>query len=376
VSDVAAEAPDLDMPAIAPPESSIEDSGDGEQVSYRRVVSDKVRAMFKDAAAKVSDQMADGGDDGMEVAIKPPDDQPAAAADVAPGATGTQTTPSAVAAPALDAATNRKGLELEVRERSLADREAKLVEREKSSQTLEAFAARYAENPSSTLRDAIKVWAGVTSDDEFKDEVAGLITELSATVLGLPVSDEVKQRAESKRAVRTVKQMRADMARRETEAAERAQAERAQAEQTKRETDAMAALAPVIKAKADAYPHLSAEDDPHAIVWDVIKTKASRDANWVPNWEEAAKLADDHFRAQHEKLRQKLSRLPTPATKPAAVAVPQGAAQGRAARTLTNASTAPLAPSAPVDSDEPYDRETARQRSRAILRAQLEKRTT
>lgn len=373
--------PDLDMPAIAPPD----DAGPGTESNpvaedaplYRRVVSDGTRKLFAKAADALKTQL-ETEDADETVAIQPPDATPAApAGSPAPqgsqGALATPLTPAG-AAPAPDAAASRVALQLEVRERAIAERESKLVEREKSLEAQGNARDRYLDSSAKTIRELVKEWTGAASDDEVKDEIGDLITELSDSVLGLPVSPELKSRIDSRRAIRQVKSYKADLTKREQKMLEREE----EAKQAAREQAASSALAERLRAvPADKYPHLMAEDDPHAIVWDVIKTKASRDPEWQPNWEEAAKLANDHFQKVHQGQHQKLSRLfTTTASTPVVAASPQGAAQSRAARTLTNAGTAaPVQPASPSE-DEPYDRGTARRRSLGRLQAALKERTT
>lgn len=358
---------DDDVAAIeAPPEvlggPTSDASNEDDGPVYRRVVNDKTRTLFKDAASKLAKQIEDGDDDEVP-AIPPPDDKPeAAAATASPGAT--QAVPpiaAAAAAPALDAATSRAALQLEVREKAVA-------EREKALEPYVGLREKYLDNQAGTLRDLIKEWTGAGTDEELKDEVADLISDLSSNVLGFAVSPEIKSRLDSRRAIRQVKSYKADITKREQQLAKKSEAE----QQATREHRAMGALEVQLKAAAGNYPHLMAEDDAHAIVWDVIKTKASREPDWQPDWVEAAKLAEAHFKTHHEKQHQKLTRLFAPASKPAVEASNQGAPQSRGARTLTNAvsATAPVTPPAVLD-DEPYDPQAHRRRSLDKLRARM-----
>jgi hypothetical protein len=386
MSDTTTEPPDLDMPAIPPPDGSdvefgaVADSGaDDGDIIYRRSVSPSTRKLFASAAKSLGEQIASGAMDDDEPAIPPPNETPvAAAAPVASGATPPVAgAPVAAAAPALvDPAAGRKALELDVREKAIADREARIVERETRADSLANARDRYMEKPFETIRDLIKEWTGASTDDEMRDEISDLVTDLSANGLGLGVSEAVRTRSDAKRALKLAKNYKASAERTAAETAKKAEEQRVAADQKHRAEMAMNGIAVGLKTAGKDYPHLMLEDEPHAIVWDVIKTKAERDPTWVPSWTEAAQLANNHFKAQQDKQRQKLSRLPTPATQvPASGAKHQGAAQGQAARTLTNAVTAPTPAAAPVDDDEPYDRNAARNRSRAKLRAELEKRT-
>lgn len=378
------ETGDADVPALPPPdvEADADDVGSraagdaSEDPIYRRVVGDNTRKLFQAAAKSLAEQIADGGDD-EEVAIKPPDDKPVAAVGAAPSPGAALAQPAA-AAPALDAVTNRRALELDVREQSITAREAEIAAREKSGTTLESMRDKYADNPSATFRDLIKTLTGV-EDADLKDEVMDLVVLLSEDVLGVPASKEVKLAVDAKRAVRTVKQYKADQAKREAEAAKKATATEAAARQTQLERQAIDGIAAHLPSLGDKFPHLMAEDAPHEIVWSVITEQRKRSPdpdNFVPDLAGAIALANNHFQAQHEKQRQKLSRLPTPATKPALGVSTQGAAQSRAARSLTNATTAPLAPAAPVDSDEPYDKHKARRASMSRVAAAIKERST
>jgi hypothetical protein len=385
------EAPDLDMPAVPPPDGADAPefgdvgaaAGDNDPI-YRRSVSDKTRKLFAGAAKSLAEQIANGDGD-EEVAIPPPDQSVAAA----PSSSATAPSPvagapAAAAAPALDPTAGRKALELDVREKAIADRETRIVEREKRAETLASAADRYVENPFQTIRDLIKEWTGAATDDEMQEEMADLVTELSDKGLGLRASQEVRTRADAKRALRVAKSYKTAADKKTADLEKRQADERMATEQKQMESMAVDGIGKTLALAENAakYQHLMLEDDPGAIVWDVIKAQHAAHVKagnapdaFVGDWPNAAELANNHFKAQHDKQRQKLSRLPTPVTHvPADKAKHQGAAQGQVARTLTNASTAPVQPSAPVDSDAPYDKEAARSRSRAKMRAELEKR--
>lgn len=384
------ETGDQDVPAIAPPEveqgsapSADADADDGPV--YRRSIGENTRKLFAQAAKSIGEQIAEGDTDDEVPAIGTSNEPPAAAAAPStPAQPGSQ--PAAAAAPAIDAATNRRGLELDVRAKSLDEREATLAEREASVSRYADARDRYAEKPFELLKELVKEWSGASTDEELRDEFADLVTMFSERGLGMQVSDDVKNRTEARRTLRVAKSY-TERAKRDAEAAQKRAAEvQTAAEQQRREATAIDGLTKTLAMDEHAkkYPHLMLEDEPGAIVWDVIKhqqlahIKAGNAAEtFVANWATAAELADNHFRAQHDKQRQKLNRLPTPtAQAPASGASNQGAAQGRAARTLTNATATPVPPAQPVDDDEPYDRDKARRRSLGRLKSELEKRTT
>lgn len=377
------ETADADVPALPPPDGDIDvesrAAGDAsEDPLYRRVVSDGTRKLFANAAKKLAEQIADGGDDGMEPAIPPPDDKPVAAVGAAAPSPGAAAIAQpAAAAPALDAVANRRGLELDVREQAITARESELAAKEKSGTTMESFRDRYADKPTATLTEVIKLLTGA-DDTELKDEVMDIMVLLSEDVLGVPAGKDVKLAVDAKRAVRTVKQYKAEQAKREAADKERVAKERADVEQERLYKNAREGIAAHLPTIAATCPDLMLEDNPHEIVWSVIMEQRKRAPNpdeFVPDLAKAIELANNHFQALHDKQRQKLSNLPTPATKPAVVTSTQGAAQSRAARSLTNAVTAPLAPTAPVDSDEPYDKHKARRTSMARVAAAIKERT-
>ncbi len=379
----ATEAADNDVPAIGADDVIGNDIGPSGALEPREVVRDRgyndsTRKLFAEAAGKLKAQLEDQPDDDLEPAIN---HEPPVAADGASAgshSTASQATslPSA-AAPASDpvaaVADTRAAAQLELREKAIADREAKLTAREAQHEAREKARERYAEKPGETIRDLIKEWAGVENDDDLRDEIADLITELSAVGLGLPIPDQHKARAESRKALRSVKQYKAELAKLESERSAKAE----QAAQEARERQAVEGLAAELKPLTNKFPHLMAEDDPAGIVWDVIKTKHAREGT-VPTWEECAALANDHFKKKHDAYFAKRRHLlaPTAPTAPVpAAAQPQGDPQSRRSSTLTNRSTAPVTATQPVDDDGSMDRDAHRRRSLGRLAGLVKERT-
>lgn len=336
-----------------------------------RVVRDSTRKLFASAAQELAKQVeeedefaikVEGGDDDEAAA------SPAAAPDPAAVAAGVPTPAPVVPALSPDADKARQTAEL--REKALAEREAALVKREKAADTRDRARERYLDKPASTIRDLIKEWTAAESDDDLKEEVADLITELSADVLGLAVSPDVKLRADSRKAIRTVRAYKADEVKRE---AAKADEQKAHAER-QRDEHGMHVLSQVLpEAKDDKgthrFPYLMSEDAPHAIVWDVIKTQFAREGV-QPDWEAAAKLADDYFRHQARRFYDKRRHLLTPTeanTAPSAVsATHQGGRPSHRPSELTNRATTPVPP-VPPQTEEVHGDER-RRRSLAKLK--------
>lgn len=373
------EAADLDVPTFDTSDVDLR-SVDTGPLMVREVVKDRgyndsTRKLFAEAAGKLKAQLEDGADDDLEPAIA--HEPPAAADGASAAAAALKAPPPSAAAPASDpvaAATgSREAAQLALRQQQLDDRETTLTAREAQLEAREKARERYAEKPGETIRDLIKDWAGIDSDDDLKDEIADLITELSAVGLGLPVPEQHKARAESRKALRSVKQYKAELAK--LEAARTTAAE--QAQQEARERMAVEGLAAELKPIASKFPHLMAEDDPAGIVWDVIKQKHKRD-NTVPTWEECAELAEQHFKKKNDAYLAKRRHLlaPTAPTAPVVVAAtPQGDPQSRRSSTLTNRTTAPVTATQPVDDDVPMDRDAHRRRSLGKLAGIVKERT-
>lgn len=364
----------------------------------QRVVSDKVRAMFKDIAAKAA--ASDGPGDElvpMEAAHSPP----AAAVEVAAGTSASPaptaaataapvaTPPAAPLAPPLPvpsapdvgkAAAEQAKLLAELREKQLAEREAKIVEREK----LLPDRAALAERPGSAVIAWMRDTLGITDDGEMRTALADLVTDLSETGLGVKLPDEVKTPLEARRAARSYKAYKADMQRREQALvdARTAQEKTARDEQAKAKSadDERKAVAwvesklsdPTIKA-AHKFLHdteLTGGMAPAAVVIEVVKEQLK--AGQAADWAAAARYADDYFKSQAEATTKKAAYLqsllapatPAPAVAPAPKAAPApGGASGPAPRT-------PAPTPAPVedDADSPLDlRDRRRQSLRKIV---------
>jgi hypothetical protein len=404
---------------------------------YRRVIHDSTRSLFK-AMPKVKPEDLD---DDMDVAIgnetpaAPPVVPVAAVPVVAPPA------PAVAAAPVVPVAVtpapppvtlpiaplpvvdDRATMEFEIREKAIADREAafagqvKALEDERKEIAERAVAefrlnqaTQYLEKGGEVFIDWIKEFASLTTEDEIRDEAGIVIGELSNRALKIPVEQEILARGSQRRALgkvsahnvrlekqtkeleaRLAREKAADEARRADEA--KKATETRQAEEKKHAlmqahrglTDALRGADSNGIAFAALYPHLMAEQDPASEILRTMDLLFKHQPDVQHTWASAAGIAETHFKTRHEDDFKRLTPLFTPAA-PAAPAtpavVPQGAPQGKGARTttLTTGSTAPMAPAMPRTpspqpaEDVPYDAQAARRRSLAGLAASLQKR--
>lgn len=348
-----------------------------------RPISEGVRRVF---AEKMKERRATEAKLAKQSTSIHPDDPPTAAADATPVIPAVSPTSSPAAAAVVPAAVaaatpaasvadivaQRNAAALELREQALVKREADLDARHAALATRENVRAQYASKPADVIRAYVKELTGADGDD-LRAELGDLVTELTASDLGVPVPDAHKSRLESRRALREVKAWKAEAA--ETEAKAKASREvadkqaleqRQQADQQAREQHAVRVLDGYLAGAKDKYPHLAAEPNAAGVIFDVLKAQHADNPNAVPDWEGAAKLANDHFKTRNDQwlaARRDLLVTPTkPATASATAAVQPGERQGSRSSTLTNedaaTTTSPIAPRAPVQEDDgPYDRE-------------------
>ena len=261
----------------------------------------------------------------------------AAAADVP--AEAAQPDAATPPAPSLDPEIRRYREQLKQREEALAAREAELAKQKPAEPAVAALPAdieAYLDNAPSWLRGTFESMRGdKMTEDEFKSEVADLITMLSSDVLGVPLPENVRTKLEAAQAKKMVRTHKTILSRKEAEAQARAEKERAaatekaEAERVEREWQSAAEKLTghvQTEAVAKTYPWLAAEDDPGAAIVDVIRSFLNRDGTKLA-WHEAAKMADDYLRDEHTKAYQKRQALfsagTAPAAKPAAPAAPK-----------------------------------------------------
>jgi hypothetical protein len=275
------------------------------------------------------------------------------------------------------AAEAQRVLLLDMRQKDLEAREAKLLEREKQLPTRE----KMLDNPIPTLEQYIRETYGIADETELKDTITDLMTEMSERYHGVKLPDEVKTRVDSRKALRTVKAIKAETARERAELAAKAEAQakadaeaREKQEAQQYEQRAVTQLTGLIETHQASFPYLAVQDNHAAIVWEVLKERHNRGES--TDWNEAAKLADDHFKAEHERtqaeLAKRASRLstllaPAAAPAPAQPAVSPGGAPGPAPTQPATAATPPQPTPAPTLQDPSdtvgEDRRDARARS-------------
>src|SRR6188474_2987373 len=126
----------------------------------------------------------------------------------------------------------------ELRVKALEEREKAIAAREKQWPDR----TEIVERPAAVLSAYLKEVYGVTSDEELKEVLSDVVTDISENVLGIKMPDTVKSGLDSRKAVRTVRAYKADVERRERalkeerEAADKAaQDERAKLDQQQRE---------------------------------------------------------------------------------------------------------------------------------------------
>lgn len=278
----------------------------------RHPMSKQTRALLAQAVQQLQKDKAEGGDeDEGDFGGYDEPERPAPGDKRSPTTTGEPAVVVAppVAPPMPDAETQKlrealtaRGTELDARERSLTERE-----------TAERSRAAYAARPVEALREWMKAQGIAATDDEWKDEIADLVTDLSGQVLGVPLPSEIRNRIDAKRAYRAIKLERSSHER------ERAELER-QRQEAQRESDrgrAHNALGKELAKEqhASAYPWLLAEDDPAAIILDVVEAAHQKDGSAL-TWTQAAQRANDYLEQQGRAYTEKRAHLLERISKP------------------------------------------------------------
>jgi hypothetical protein len=330
-----------------------------------RVLSDKVRAMFRGIAKAASESPAgvEGISDDLQPAIE---SSPAAAAASVEAAASPIAVPDVPAAAAVTpapapaptppmhdvgkAAAEQAKVLQELREKEYAAREERIAAREK-----ELFSdTDLIERPGATLAKLLQKTYGAT-DAELKDIIEDVVTELSEHALGIQLPSDLKGRIDARKAVRSVKVYKADLTRREQQLQEqRAAADRAAAEareqQLKEQAEAQAArqVSDLVATTRAEFKFLHAQEDPSGIVFTIVKDQHER--GQPVDWMGAAKFANDYFRKQAEyaikeadKLRSLLTPTAPQAPVPAKAATPTGGAPGPAPAAQPKPAPTPVA---------------------------------
>ena len=359
----------------------------------RHVISDKTRELFKKASAAVKAQLEADGDESpfgeyeegvasLKAKATAPAQPKEGAAAPAPGqpdqpAAKVQEA-AAPAQPSAEEQASRAALEARVAD--LDAREQRLAELE-AARDMGRVKTAYFEKGGSVIASQIREWLGKdVSDDDYKQEVADLITELSVSVLGVnDVPSEVKRGIEARRALRSVKVLKESIT--ETEAQKAKRQEQEQQEQGKRA--AIHALNQELRTPtkdyAKQFPALFAEDDPGLLIYLTAERQQKQDGT-ILAWTEAAKRADAHLRKQASAFYDKRKHLFDAA--PANAGAPtggqrervQGDPQGiRRSHTLTESATGATTIQTPPKPDVPakggWSREAHRAQTRQKFRA-------
>lgn len=318
-----------------------------------RNVSEKTRALFKKAAAEIAKQNAAGSsefgeyDEGYtprDPVTPAPAVAPQSAPPAAPGAT-------AAPAPSLDPGIAQAREKLDLRASELDQREQSLLAREASSDVLKHRDA-YFERGAPALVDLIKQWTGLTSEDDIRDEVADLITELSGSVLGVQVEPNIRAKIEAKRATKSVKAQMGRLS--EREKAVNAEHQRQADAAHKRNVEVALGNEIRLPEQATRFPFLAAEDNAGELVFEIVEARHRQDGVMLP-WPEAAKQANDYLQQKWRAAYDKRAHLFAASSNGSPVGNgqrPQGDPQGiRRSHTLTNGSapqaTAPSQPEKP-----------------------------
>jgi|SRR6188474_196892 len=279
---------------------------------------------------------------------------------------------------------------LEERAKQLEDREKAIAAREKQWPDR----TEIVERPAAVLSAYLKEVYGVTSDEELKEVLSDVVTDISENVLGIKMPDTVKSGLDSRKAVRTVRAYKADVERRERalkeerEAADKAaQDERAKLDQQQRERQAVETVTRLVNSEDSkgSYPHLHAlaalgvTDNPAGIVVEIIREQLKK--GQPADWKAAALMANNHYKPRVEKALKEAESLrarfnpstaaPAPAVaaaKPAPVVSQVPGGQVPRPQTLTAAPTA--APTTDTDGPEFEDH---RDRRHGLLRASFQR---
>lgn len=355
------------------------------------VISERTRALFRKASESVKEQLAEDGDESpfgeYDEGVPPPPPPPKAQAPAASEAPGTaQAVPVAESAGA-QPVPSQPSAEEQASRAALESRSADLDAREQALSQLEAardmgrVKAAYLEKGGSVIAQQLREWIGKdASDDDYKQEVADLITELSVSVLGVSdVPADVKRGIEARRALRSVRVLKDSISESEAQRAQRQDQER----QENGKRAAISALNQEMRAQtkdyAKQFPALYAEDDPGLLIYLTAERQQKQDGT-ILAWTEAAKRADAHLRKQaaafFDKRRHLFDAAPANAGAPTSGQRErvQGDPQGiRRSHTLTESATGATTIQIPPKQDAPakggWSREAHRAQTRQKFRA-------
>lgn len=282
-----------------------------------RPISEKTRQLLKEAAVKMKKELDEDEQpldyDGLPQepatptgnAVSPPAEPAGVVPDL--GQADPHAPPQAVAP---DAETAKRLEDIEARAAELDAREKQLVEAERTGD-LTKLRDVYYEKGAPAVVEIIKKWAQTSTDDELKDEIADLVSDLSHQFLGVEIPQEVKDRLENRRTRKGIKVWKADQERAAKDAEERQKA--TQAEQNRVRVKGILQQEITKPEHVKAFPWLTAEPNAGEIVFDVIDAQHAKDGTRL-TIEEAAKRANDYLKSQSQAWFDKRRHLFTTAS--------------------------------------------------------------
>lgn len=317
------------------------------QARLGRVISEKTRALFKSASAKVKEQLADGDDDMVPAivaegsAAAPATTAEGGAQPPAPPQAGTVATPP-VPQVSLVPEVVKQHEAANLRQQQLDQREQALAAREKEVDHL-ATGDGYLDDRVGAVKALLKRWGVASTDEDARAELMDLVTEISYKALGVPPDPNVAARMDARRATKKVDLYGAKSTKREAELAQKAEQVRYQ--EWRGNTVPLLTQEITKPEHAQKFPFLAVEDNPGELVLDVIEEQHKRDGTEL-HYLEAAKRVNDYlttkWRAAHAKRANLLTAAPSAGAAPAGSPAPTQGDQSsiRRSRTLSNAAAA------------------------------------
>lgn len=335
-------------------------SGEAQPVARGRrshVISDKTRALFKDASASIRKQMTEDEAELYEL----PTDEPATPAPASPaGTTGQQpapvlaspaTAPAVAPAPSLDPQVQQRLAEVSARAAELDAREKAIADREMRGDMAKLHEVYLDKGYAPAMVELVKQWTGASTDAELADEIADLVTELSGHSLGAAVPQDIRARLDSKRALKSVKAHQSRLDKRESELA--AQRQKSDEEQQIHRVVGLLNSEVTKPEHAKTFPFLAAEQNAGELIYETVDAQLKRDGTSL-SWTDAAKRVNDYLETKWREAYGKRAHLFSASPAPAGGAAngqgqrPQGDPQGiRRSHTLTNAQAATVTTTTP-----------------------------
>lgn len=281
-------------------------------------------------------------------------------------------------APSLAPEVSKRLEEVNARAAELEERERRIAEQERTGDIAKVRTA-YFERGGRAVADMLRGFLGKeATEEEVRAEIADLISDLSTTVLGVDIPDEIKTKMEAKRAIRSVKVFKESLTETEALKAKREQDEQQKAARNRAIHILDKEITDTAKPYTKEYPWLAAEDNPGEIITEVVEAQHRKDGT-VLHWTEAAKRANEYLQkkasAYHDKRRHLFTAAPDKgASAASAKERPQGDPQGiRRSHTLTNAQASAASPPSPAppptDGSGKWSREAHRAATRSKYRA-------